>query len=218
MQLLDLSQTLSPSMPRFSEAVPQPQIHAWMSHKQAAESGRYAGSCEISEAHFVTSISTYIDSPYHFHPDMPQIHQLTLEQCVLPAICIDCRPLQALQEIGPEYLAGYDFRGKAVLLCTGWSAYWDDPLYSNYPFIGLAATEALCNGGAKLVGVDYLALDDQQNPIRPAHTLLLKNQILIVENLRGLENLIGREFVFHAAPAKVEGAAAFPVRAYAVIP
>jgi kynurenine formamidase len=41
--------------------------------------------------------------------------------------------------------------------------------------------------------------------------------VLIVENLTGLEALIGREFTFHAAPVKVMGAAAFPVRAYAVL-
>jgi kynurenine formamidase len=219
MPLIDLSHTLGPTMPRFSEAVPLPQVRAWMSHAQAAESGRYQDcSCEVSEAYFVTSIGTYMDSPYHFFPDLPQIHQLRLEQCVLLGLCIDCRPLAPQQEIGSEVLAGYEWRGKAVLLCTGWSAYWGEPLYNDYPFVGRGLAQALRDGGAGLVGVDYLALDDQSDPLRPAHTTLLQHHILIVENLRGLEALVGHEFMFHAAPVKLEGAAAFPVRAYAVMP
>jgi kynurenine formamidase len=40
---------------------------------------------------------------------------------------------------------------------------------------------------------------------------------LIVENLTGLHELIGRDFTFVAAPAKVARAAAFPVRAFAML-
>ena len=46
---------------------------------------------------------------------------------------------------------------------------------------------------------------------------LLHSDILIVENLTNLGNLPSEGFIFHAAPVKIAGAAAFPVRAYAVI-
>ena len=217
MQLLDLSQTISPQMPRFSESAPQPTISAWMSHAQAAASGRYEDcTCEITQVEFLTSISTYLDSPYHFVPGGPAIHQIALDQCVLPGICIDCRPLQEHQLIDAHFFDDIDVAGKAVLICTGWSAFWGDDRYARYPFIGRDVAEALRDGGAKLVGVDYLAIDDQSDPQRPVHTTLLRAGVLIVENLTGLDALIGREFTFHAAPVKVEGAAAFPVRAYAV--
>ena len=218
MQIIDLSQTISMQMPRFSESAPQPKISAWMSHAQAAESGRYEDcSCEITEVSFITSISTYIDSPYHFVPDGPAIHQISLDQCVLPAICVDVRPQKENQLIGAEFFENLDVAGKAVLIFTGWSRYWGTDAYARYPFIGRAAGEILRDGGAKLVGVDYLAIDNQSDPQRPVHTTLLRAGVLIVENLSGLEALIGREFTFHAAPVKVQGAAAFPVRAYAVV-
>jgi kynurenine formamidase len=218
MELVDLSQTINPQMPRFSESAPQPRITAWMSHEQAAASGRYEDcTCEITQVEFLTSISTYIDSPYHFVPDGPAIHQITLGQCVLPAICVDVRPLEENQVIGAEFFENLDVAGKAVLICTGWSAFWGSEAYARYPFIGRDAAQVLRDGGAKLVGVDYLAIDDQSDPQRPVHTTLLRAGVLIVENLTGLEQLIGREFTFHAAPVKVEGAAAFPVRAYAVL-
>ena len=216
MQIIDLSQSINAQMPRFSESAPQPRISAWMSHEEAVASGRYEGcSCEVTEVQFVTSISTYIDSPYHFVPDGPAIHELRLEQCVLPGICVDCRPLTENQHIDARFFENLDVAGKAVLICTGWSAYWGQDVYARYPFIGREAAEILRDGGAKLVGVDYLAIDDQSDPQRPVHTTLLRAGVLIVENLTGLEVLIGREFMFHAAPVKVQGAAAFPVRAYA---
>lgn len=219
MKLIDLSQTISPDMPRFSPRVPQPIVQPWMSHAESAASGRYEDcSCEVTEVKFVTSISTYIDSPYHFVPEGPAIHQLGLEQCVLPGVCIDCRPLHNEQQVDVKLLKGVDVEGKAVLLCTGWDIYWGTDRYAHYPFLGRDAAEYLRDSGAKLVGVDYLAIDSQGDPKRPVHTTLLRAGILIVENLTGLTQLIGTTFVFHAAPVKVQGAAAFPVRAYAVSP
>ncbi len=218
MQFIDLSQTLSMEMPRFSSSVPQPVIQPYMSHAQAAASGRYENcSCEVTRVQFITSISTYLDAPYHFVPGAAQIHELTLEQCVLPGVCIDCRPLQENQLIGVAALQAVDVSGKAVLLCTGWDEYWGTDRYHHYPFLGRAAAEYLREQGAKLVGVDYLAIDNQQDPTRPVHNTLLNANILIVENLTGLPALIGKDFIFHAAPVKVEGAAAFPVRAYATL-
>lgn len=220
MRLLDLSHTLGPSIPRFSPAVPPPAITPYLTHAQAAASGRYQGcSCEVSQASFVTSLSTYLDAPYHFDPQGLRIHQLALEDCVLPGVCVDCRPLQPRQPIPASVLDGVDMAGKAVLFCTGWDAHWDDPeRYAAYPFLTRAVAGRLRDGGARLCGVDYLAADDQNDPTRPVHTTLLRSRILIVENLTGLSALIGQTFTFHAAPVKAEGAAAFPVRAYAVLP
>jgi kynurenine formamidase len=150
-------------------------------------------------------------------PDGPAIHQISLDQCVLPAICVDVRPQKENQAIEARFFENLDMAGKAVLICTGWSAFWGKDAYARYPFIGRTAAETLRDGGAKLVGVDYLAIDDQSDPQRPVHTTLLRAGVLIVENLTGLEPLIGHDFTFHAAPVKVQGAAAFPVRAYAVL-
>ena len=76
---------------------------------------------------------------------------------------------------------------------------------------------ALCAGGARLAGVDFLVADDVLDPRRPAHVTLLHNDVLIVENLTNLAALPADGFTFHAVPAKIARAAAFPVRAYAVV-
>ena len=218
MHLIDLSHTIKTGMQSFSSQAPQPIIKPWMSHAQAAESGHYQDcTCEVTEVNFVTSLGTYLDSPYHFHPNQPSIEQLRLEQLVLPGIVIDCTNIQAQESINPHVLEGLDISNKAVLFHTDWSRFWGEPNYSDSPFLSESTAHALVNYGAKLVGVDFLAVDDFTNPRRPAHVTLLKNDILIVENLTGLRQIPSNNFVFHAVPVKVKGAAAFPVRAYAVI-
>ena len=59
-------------------------------------------TCEISQVQFVTSIGTYLDSPYHFHPDRKKIADLNLDQLVLPGVVIDCTHANAHTAIGPD--------------------------------------------------------------------------------------------------------------------
>jgi kynurenine formamidase len=218
MQLIDLSQTIKSGMPLFGPNVPQPTITPWMSHAQAAASGNYQGcTCEVTEVKFITSLSTYLDSPYHFHPGGASIDQLQLDQLVLPGVVIECKSAQARQPIGPTVLDGIDVAGKAVLFHTGWSHRWGRPEYLSYPFLAAETAVALRERGAKLAGADFLVIDDTTNPKRPVHVTLLNANILIVENLTNLEKLPQTGFTFHAVPVKVAGAAAFPVRAYAVV-
>src|SRR4051812_5721260 len=102
MQLIDLSQTIEPGMQLFSPTVPQPEITAWRSHEQAAASGLYQDcTCEITEVRFVTSLGTYMDSPFHFNPGGSTIEQLRLDQVVLPGIVVNCTHVKAREPIGP---------------------------------------------------------------------------------------------------------------------
>lgn len=218
MKFIDLSHVIDPDIPLFSENVPSPEIHPWMSHVKAAASGLYEGTtCEISTVSFVTSIGTYLDSPFHFDPAGDSIEALTLDQLILPGIVVDCGKASANDPIEPDVLNGLDIAGKAVLFKTNWSKHWKQKDYHQHPFISEATAMALIDRGAKLAGVDFLVIDDTKNPKRPVHVNLLKNKILIVENLMNLEKLPAKNFQFHAIPAKYQGAAAFPIRAYAII-
>jgi len=218
MRVIDLSQTIEPEMPRFSDAFPKPAITPWMSHAQAAASGRYQDcTCEISQVSLVTSLGTYLDSPYHFDPEGASIEALSLEQLVLPGVAVDSTHLGAGEAIQPSLFAGLDLGGKAVLFHTGWSRHWGSPGYYHFPFLSGESAIALLEGGARLVGVDCLVVDNPNDPRRPAHVTLLHKNILIVENLTNLGSLPHDGFTFHAVPVKIRGAASFPVRAYAIL-
>lgn len=218
MQLIDLSQTIEPGIPLFSPNAPQPKIYPWQSHAQSANSGNYLEcSCEITEVRFLTSIGTYLDSPYHFYPEKNAIDALTLKQLVLPAIRVECTGVEKRSPIGPSVLRGLSIAGKAVLFNTGWSRHWGRSEYYDHPYLISETAQALIDGGAKMAGVDFLVIDNRQDPRRPVHVSLLKNDILIVENLTNLQALPSQGFAFHAVPVKVANAASFPVRAYATV-
>ncbi len=218
MRLIDLSHTIYTGMPAFNPDW-QPVIEPFMTHEQAAASGRYLDcSCEVTRVSLITSIGTYMDSPYHFHASRATIDRLSLDQTVLPAVVIDCTNASPREPLSPARLSNVDIRGKAVLLHTNWDRYWGQPEYFEYPFISRDLALALVDGGAKLAGMDFLAADDFRDPRRPAHVNLLGADVLIVENLTHLDDLPRDGFIFHAAPVKIQNAAAFPVRAYAVLP
>jgi arylformamidase len=221
---LDLSHTIEPGMSRFPSFDP-PHIGAVWTHADAAAQGYYQGTtCEVTEVRFVTSIGTYLDAPYHFDPDGADISQLDLSQLVLPGLALDLRHRAAPDTPLPaDALDGLDVEGKALLLCTGWSDHWGSEQYHHHPFVSREMAERLHVLRPALVGIDTLVIDSTQDPTRPAHTLLLRAGILIVENLTELDRLVEdrspslREtFTFVAVPVKVAGAAAFPVRAFAV--
>jgi arylformamidase len=216
--LLDLSHTIEPDMPRFASFDP-PHIGAVWTHAEAAARGYYQGTtCEVTEVRFATSIGTYLDAPYHFDPDGADISRLELSQLVLPGLALDLRDRAAPDAPLPaEALDGLDVTGKALLLCTGWSDYWGDERYDHHPYVPRAMAERLRAMRPALVGIDTLVIDSTKDPSRPAHTLLLRAGILIVENLTGLSDLPGKTFTFAAVPVKVAGAAAFPVRAFAML-
>jgi arylformamidase len=215
--LIDLSHTIEPDMPRF-RSFDAPHIGALWTHADAAARGYYQGTtCEVTEVRFVTSIGTYLDAPYHFDPGGADISRLDLSQLVLPGLLLDLRRQAASDAALPaDALDGLEVTGKALLLWTGWSERWGDEAYYHGPFVSRAMAERLRALRPALVGIDTLIVDSAQDPTRPAHTLLLRAGILIVENLAGLGQLAGTSFTFVAAPVKVKGAAAFPVRAFAM--
>jgi kynurenine formamidase len=216
-KLLDLSHTIKPNMPRFSTVGP-PRISAVWTHAEAAERGYQDTTCELTEVRFVTSIGTYLDAPFHFDPHGDDISQLDLSQLVLPGLVLDLRDRAVSGAPFPvDVLDGLDIAGKALLLCTGWSRFWGDDQYHHPPFVSRAIAERLLTMCPALIGIDTLVIDSVHDPTRPAHTLLLRSGILIVENLTGLDALIGKAFDFAAVPVKVAGAAAFPVRAFAML-
>jgi kynurenine formamidase len=222
MPFIDLSHDFADGMPGFSlrrnGEVKQftASVRPFLTHDMSAPFYDGKASFEITEVRFQTSIGTYLDSPRHRWPDRRDIASLRLDEVVLPGVRVDVPDANPNECIGLDRLSlPDDVSGKAVLVRFGWAGYWGMPAYEEYPFLGLDVLEALIERGAKLLGVDTFNVDTRTNPERPAHSELLARDILIVENLRGLELLPAHGFRFFAVPIKAVGAAAMTVRAFA---
>ena len=66
------------------------------------------------------------------------------------------------------------------------------------------------------MGIDSHNIDDVQDLRRPVHSILLRNEIPIVEHMTNLLALPPADFMFFAVPVKVKGFGTFPVRAFAI--
>jgi len=106
-----------------------------------------------------------------------------------------------------------------VLFETGWDRHWRTETYSDgtHPFVARDAAEKLASEGAALVGIDSYNIDDTAALDRPAHTILLKHRIPVVEHLCRLSELPDNNFRFFAVPVKIKAFGTFPVRAFGIV-
>ena len=214
--IVDLSHKLAPGMPAYP-GLPVPKFHVFLAHQDAARQNNYAPGTtfQIASYELGGNTGTYVDAPFHRHPTGPDLAALSLQKLAnLYGIV-----MQAPEDgpIEPAVVSGFAVRGKAVLIHTGWVRRWNSADYfRSGPYLTAAACEHLVHAGATLVGIDCANIDNMQDPVRPAHTVLLNAGIPIVEHLRGLEQLRGREFRFFAVPPAIEGGTSFPVRAFAI--
>jgi len=222
---IDLSHTFEDGMPGFRMRDPEDgsiiqytaNIHPFLTHEQSRPYYEGEAEFEITMMYFQTSIGTYLDSPYHRWKKRRDIGQLALEELILPGVVIDARGLTPWQSLGVESLHHIDGKRKAVLINFGWDRYWGSEEYYEYPFLSREAILYLAKEGAKLIGVDTINIDSSKDVQRPAHSTLLKQETLIVENLTNLETLHGNHFRFFAVPIKAVGTAAMPIRAFAEV-
>ena len=224
-KFIDLSHYFEDGMPGFrmknedgSYTQYSAKIRPFMTHKQSLSKYNGKASFEITEITFQTSIGTYLDSPYHRHSDRRDISEIDLDEVILSGIIINVKGRKEIEPVGIEVIPEeINLKGKAVLFNFGWDQYWGNEQYYSYPYISKNLINYLIDAGVKLVGVDTINVDYTGDMERPAHTLLLKNDILIVENLTGLERLYGKDFRFFAVPLKAKKVAAMPIRAFAEV-
>jgi kynurenine formamidase len=212
-RFFDLSHTIEAGMVTY-KGLPAPVICDYLSRE--ASRGFYPPGTEfqIGRMELVGNTGTYLDSPFHRYADGEDLSALELERLAgLPAVTVQATDVQA---VDADRFAGLDVQGRAVLVHTGWARHWrTDAYFEDHPFLTEAAADHLVRAGAVLVGIDSHNIDDTRGRARPVHSRLLGAGVLIVEHLRGLEQLPDAGFRFTAAPPRVAAFGTFPVRAFA---
>ena len=213
--LIDLSHTIEHGLVTY-KGLPAPIICDYLSREASRKHYAPGTEFQIGKIEMVANTGTYLDSPFHRYADGKDLSQLDLQKLAnLPAIKVTAHH----QAIDVSCLPrGEDLAGKAVLVETGWSRHWNTPqYYEGHPFLTEDAARFLADSGAVLVGIDSHNIDDVQDLRRPVHSILLKNEIPIVEHMTNLASLPNSGFRFFAVPVKVKGFGTFPVRAFAIV-
>jgi kynurenine formamidase len=129
-----------------------------------------------------------------------------------------------------EEAAGVEIRaGDAVVIRTGWSAYWPEPSFGGRdhgtPGPGVEAARWLADRNVRVAGGETIAFE----VIRPGagHSTLPVHRVLLVESginiievmdLRALAVSGASEFGFVISPLKIRGGTGSPVRPLALLP
>ena len=218
-QLIDVCHTVHDGMITY-KGLPAPVIADHLTREASKELYAAGTEFQIGNIQMVANTGTYLDSPFHRYADGTDLAGLDLSSLANLDGVVVRRLDSATRAISTDALTGLELHGKAVLFHTGWDVYWRTENYSNgsHPYLAADAAEYLAQSGASLVGIDSYNVDDTKGGDRPAHSILLRHGIPIVEHLCGLNELPDLGFKFFAVPVKVKGMGTFPVRAFGLVP
>jgi arylformamidase len=142
----------------------------------------------LSTFHLSAHAGTHVDAPRHFIDGAPGADALPLELLVGRARVVE---VTSRKGIGPEELAQTNLSEDIRLLIkTHNSRLWGSPTFhADYVGITEAGARYLVERGVKVVGVDYLSVEQFKQPGAPAHHVLLGGGTIVIEglNLRDVE-------------------------------
>jgi arylformamidase len=216
--IIDVSHTVEHGMTTY-KGLPAPIISDHLSREESRKNYQPGTEFHIGKIEMVANTGTYLDSPFHRYPDGKDLADLDLNKLAnVDGIVVRCLNTRR-REIDVAAFKNHEVRGRAVVVHTGWDSHWRTEQYSNgeHPYLTEAAAEYLVEHGALLVGIDSYNIDDTQTGSRPAHSVLLKNDVPIVEHLCRLAELPDTGFHFFAVPVKVRSFGTFPVRAFGIV-
>ncbi len=174
-----------------------------------------------TQIHIQSHNGTHMDSPNHVFTDGISLDKIDVVNFVGPAAIVDCSCL------GEGDIITYDFieKNKEAILAsdfivfkTNWSKYWNTDKYlGNYPVISDEVVDFIISSKKKGVAFDTISVDSIDASILSKHHKILKNNILIFENLTNLDLIEDDTFIFCALPLKFEDSDGAPIRAIAML-
>jgi kynurenine formamidase len=227
-KVVDLTHELSPGMPDFHG-----DEHAFKYQQtfSIAKDGYANGSFSMPE-----HLGTHIDAPSHFAEGGTSIDKIPAAKLILPCVVIDVR--KEVQEnsdycLTLEKIKSFEKKnvipdGAAVLLLTGWSARWDQPVsYRNtdkngtmhFPGFSFEAAEYLAKQKhASCLGIDTLSLDPGISTDFQVHNHELPRGLFFIENLAALDKIPPVGATLICGPLRIKNGTGSPARILALLP
>ena len=169
------------------------------------------------ELRFLAHTGTHIDAPAHMIDGGKTLDEYEISDLVGNAYIIDLKNDTKAEQIIDEIknnCKNIDF----IIFRTGWSILWGKAEYfENFPVPSIQTIDLLCSIGIKAVGIDTASVDPVSSMDYVNHLKLLGKNVLIIENLKGLERIKDKNFVLTACPVKVEKSDGCPARVFVSI-
>lgn len=185
-----------------------PEIHISLEQSIALGAG-----ANVSNLSFGSHTGTHVDAERHFFDNGRTVDQIPLETLMGPATIIEYGP--ETTAVTRADLVNRDLTGvERVLLKTRNSTYLtqDRAFHRDYTYLAPDGAEYLVQLGVKLVGIDYLSIEQFHSGHHRTHLALLGARVVIVEGLNLIDVPPGR-YHFCCLPIKLAGCDGAPARA-----
>ena len=202
MKLIDVTVPLDQNLPTYPGNAPFTL--------EAVKRIARGDSSNVSTLHMSAHAGTHVDAPRHFFDSAPGVEGIPLEMLIGRTRVVE---ITSRSGIGADELADLDLSEDVrVLFKTSNSRLWGSPdFHKDYVGVTASGAEHLVAHGIKVVGVDYLTVEEFKKPGAPAHHALLGGGVIVIEglNLRDVEPGI---YDMMCLPLLVVGADGAPAR------
>lgn len=209
---IDLSHPIEDKMPVFP-GTPEVGIKQF----STVEKDAYAEK----ELAFATHIGTHMDAPAHMISGGKTLDQFQVSDFTGRAfiIAFSHDDLDGMEQ--EAYLSQFENEIREadfIILKTNWSEKWgSEDYFKDYPALDKSGAEYLVSFRITGIGLDAISIDQHSNEKYDAHHVVLGNEILIIENLTGLDKIRSPFFNLYAFPLKIVDTDGSPIRAVAEI-
>ena len=212
MKIIDLTHTIKPNMPVFPGTEP-PQL----SPASTFEKDGFRETLLTMYSH----TGTHMDAPAHVREDGITLDKFPVNKFVGKALVIDCSDLSEGNVIDISYINKYKNiidEAEFILFRTNWDKYWDtEKYYGKFPVINDEVADFLINSNKKGIGLDVISIEEIESEDLPMHHKILKNNLVIIENLCNLDQIGNNLFTFCALPLKFINSDGASIRAIAIL-
>ena len=187
-----------------------PEIHIELQQDMSR-----GGSSNVSLLAIGSHTGTHVDAPLHMIPGGAGVDGIPLDALIGPALVIAFD--DDVMAVTEAYLRSQPIAGhERVLLKTRNSRYIRErDFHRDYTYLAPDGAEYLVSLGVRLVGIDYLSIEQFHSGHHRTHKTLLSRGVVIVEGLDLSEPPPG-EYDLYCLPVLLEGVDGAPARAMLV--
>ncbi|MBM7691318.1 arylformamidase [Peribacillus deserti] len=198
---IDISQPLSKGMAVWPGDTPFSYEVSWPYEE--------SGSVNVGKLEMSTHTGTHIDAPFHFDNEGIKVIDLDINLYIGEAEVIY---LPGVSKIGIEELTPKSIKGVTRLIIR--TDHWKDKRVfpESIPYVEPEAAVLLAENGVRLLGLDLPSVDQLDSKELPAHHMLSKNSIHILEGLV-LDEIEEGRYELAALPLPITEGDGSPVRA-----
>ena len=139
----------------------------------------------VSMLNFGAHTGTHVDAPAHFIEGAAKVETLPLAALIGEVQVVEV-PADH-REIDEEFVVAQCApESERVLFKTRNSAFWSESeseFRKDFTYLGLAAAQRLVERGIKLVGIDYLSIEQFGSEKHETHVALLSHGVVILEGV-----------------------------------